>query len=224
MLTFRSMVATCLSFACITASYLVEVQERPSDTILSFVDGTSTFQQIFNPSFIEASNGTSNRRGIIARTQDCDTTIGGPCVFCGGDANKASILTFSAESDDGSFTPIDANSVVFGPHDSTDSWGTEDPRVAYNAAGEAKQRSCLAPHYHLLTVSDGLYYMFYTAYNGTAVYLSLATSPNPTSPNFWTRHGPVFPDVRLSKNFRKPRSSGVYFPCFPQNPRLFLFC
>ena len=40
---------------------------------------------------------------------------------------------------------IDEASVVFGPYDSSDSWGTEDPRMVYNHA-------------------DQLYYMAYTAY------------------------------------------------------------
>lgn len=47
---------------------------------------------------------------------------------------------------------------------------------------------------------DNLYYMFYTAYNGSAIYLSLATSANPTDPNGWTKHGPVFPNHQNSKS------------------------
>ena len=42
--------------------------------------------------------------------------------------------------------------------------------------------------------------MFYTAYNGEDILLSLATSPNPTSPNEWTRHGAVFPNEQGSKS------------------------
>ena len=39
-----------------------------------------------------------------------------------------------------------------------------------------------------------LYYMFYTAYNGEDIDLSLATSTNPTVTDSWTRLGPVFPE------------------------------
>jgi predicted GH43/DUF377 family glycosyl hydrolase len=162
--------------------YNVSVVDRPSDTTLSFVDGTSTFQQVFNPSFVEASSGTGNRSGLIARTQDCDAVVGGECIFCGGGSDKASIITFSLQLPDGSFSPVDATSKVFGPHDSTDSWGTEDPRIAYSAA-------------------YSLYFMFYTAYNGTDIFLSLATSPNPTSAEGgWVRLGPVFPTIPGSKS------------------------
>ena len=83
-------------------------------------------------------------------------------------------MTFSEDLKNGSFSKITYKSEVFGPSDSSDSWGTEDPRMAFNP-------------------KDNLYYMFYTAYNGSAIFLSLATSANPTDPNGWTKHGPVFP-------------------------------
>ena len=45
--------------------------------------------------------------------------------------------------------------------------------------------------------------MFYTAYNGTSIFLSLATTTDPTNVNTnegWTRHGPVFPTEENSKS------------------------
>ena len=74
------------------------------------------------------------------------------------------------------FTYVNESSVVFGPSNEWDSWGTEDPRIAYNKL-------------------DGLYYMFYTAYNGNDILLNLATTRNPTSSDGWNRHGAVFPQV-----------------------------
>lgn len=65
--------------------------------------------------------------------------------------------------------------MVFGPSDDTDSWGTEDPRMVLDA-------------------KSGLYYMFYTAYNGIDIFLSLATSTDPTASDSWKRLGPVFPN------------------------------
>jgi predicted GH43/DUF377 family glycosyl hydrolase len=107
---------------------------------------------------------------------------GGDCTYCGGSSDKASVLTFASMLADGTFSPVSAASVVFGPSDASDSWGTEDPRIAYNAA-------------------DGLYYMFYTAYNGSAIFLSLATSPNPTAAGGgWKRLGAVFPSQPGSKS------------------------
>ena len=93
--------------------------------------------------------------------------MGGICVYCGGDASKASFLTYSEFfSNNNTWSKVTNASGVFGPHDASDSWGTEDPRMKFNP-------------------QDKLYYMFYTAYNGTSILLNLATSPNPTSPDEW---------------------------------------
>lgn len=131
-----------------------------------------------NPTWVEPSAATGFKGGLLMRTQNCDATLGDgnfdTCVACGGSEDKASILTFSAY-DEGIFTNVTESSVVFGPADDSDSWGTEDPRMAFDEA-------------------NNLYYMFYTAYNGHDIFLSLATSQNPTSSADWTRHGPVFPD------------------------------
>jgi len=119
------------------------------------------------------------------RSQNCSSDVGCTCVACGGSQAKASVLAF-AEYDRSSkkFKSIGANSIVFGPADETDSWGTEDPRMQFNK-------------------EDGLYYMFYTAYNGSAIFLNLATTANPTDVHTntaWTRHGPVFPEQKNSKS------------------------
>lgn len=173
----RLIISLCLFILAASASskYNVEVTERSSVPILSYIDKTSTYQQIFNPTWVEPSPGTKGRRGILARTQNCVSNVGDEaCTWCGGSQDKASILTFSEEVD-GKFRSVDSSSVVFGPFDSSDSWGTEDPRMQFNPA-------------------DGRYYMFYTAYNGSSVMLTLASTSDPTSASSsWTRHGPVFP-------------------------------
>jgi predicted GH43/DUF377 family glycosyl hydrolase len=160
----------------------VNVLVRDTKPLLSFIDQTSTYQQIFNPTWVEPTTQTNFKRGLLVRTQNCDSEVGGQCVFCGGSQDKASILTFSEQLVDGSFKKIDTNSVVFGPSDSTDSWGTEDPRMKFNP-------------------NDELYYMFYTAYNGSAIFLNLARTKNPTNTNeAWERLGPVFPSQPGSKS------------------------
>jgi predicted GH43/DUF377 family glycosyl hydrolase len=162
------------------ADYDVKVVSRSEHPGLSYIDGTSSYQQIFNAAWVEGSAETGGRSGLICRTQNCDSDVGGSCVFCGGSQEKASILTFS-EYFDGKFVSVNESSVVFGPSNEWDTWGTEDPRIAYNKA-------------------DGLYYMFYTAYNGKDIQLSLATTKNPTSASGWTKHGAVFPDVQNTKS------------------------
>ena len=183
---------SCLGVVVVN-SYSVSVLSRSESPILSYIDHTSTYQQIFNPTWVEASSGTGGKKGIIARTQNCVSNVNDPCTWCGGAVDKASILTFSEQLDDSSFKKVDETSVVFGPSDANDSWGTEDPRMKYNPA-------------------DQQYYMFYTAYNGSAIYLNLATTANPTSPSGWTKRGAVFPSQPNSKSAALLlRSSGPHY-------------
>ena len=158
-----------LSVASVSATYSVNVVSRSAAPVLSFIDGSSTYQQIFNPTWVEASTGTGGKSGIIARTQNCVSNVGDACTWCGGAQDKASILTFSEQIGIDSFKKVDTSSVVFGPSDTSDSWGTEDPRMQYNPV-------------------DKQYYMFYTAYNGSAIYLNLATTANPTINTGWIVH------------------------------------
>ena len=115
----------------VTALYDVKVTKRDSEPILSYINGSTSYQFVFNPSWVEASTGTSGKRGLLVRTQDCNAEVGGECVFCGGGEEMASILTF-AEFSCNEDIYVDSDSIVFGPYDETDSWGTENPRIQYN--------------------------------------------------------------------------------------------
>ena len=134
--------------------------------------GKGSFGQVFNPSWV---GGT--KPGLLVRTQNC-TPLVGKCVRCSGNGSAASVLTFSAQQHNrkgGSptYAPLTRASVVFGPHDTTDDLGTEDPRVTFDA-------------------SSGTFYMFYTCYNSGAtphprVTLCLATTVDPSSAIGWVR-------------------------------------
>lgn len=180
-ISLRGFILFCI--LAVAFSLEVKVVSRSQKPVLSFVDGSAAYQQIMNPTFVEASPATNGKSGLLARSQNCSSDVGGTCVFCGGSQAKASVLTFAniVSADGEKFAFVDDKSVVFGPGDSSDSWGTEDPRMAFNRA-------------------DGLYYMFYTAYNGSSIFLSLATSTNPTSADKWTRYGAVFPTMQNSKS------------------------
>ena len=168
------------STGCEYSADLVSFDGQP---VLSFLNGTSEFQQVFNPSWVVGSAGTGGKAGLIVRTQNC-SSVGDECARCGGTGDAASILTFSELlSDDGTttlaprFAPLNASSVVFGPHDLTDDQGTEDPRIAFDS-------------------STGLYYMLYTCYNSgqtsqDAVTLCMATTTDPTKADGWTLLGPL---------------------------------
>lgn len=177
MFKFVSLIAGCASLynGASAQEYELNVVSHPSTPLIAQVDNTSTYSLIFNPTWVEASPLTGGLEGLLMRTQDCPIAPGDPCSFCGGSQELASVLTFSALKSDGTFNAVEEDSVVFGPSDDTDSWGTEDPRM-------------------VLDTKSGLYYMFYTAYNGVDIDLSLATSTNPTATDSWTRMGPVFPN------------------------------
>lgn len=169
----------CLWFA-VAQKYIVTVIQRDSEPLLSYiVKNNSVYKQVFNPTWVPPSPGTNMRKGLLVRTQNCDY-VEDKCIFCGGSANKASILTFSEEIE-GKFTPITESSISFTPGTEGDSWGTEDPRMVYNQVDEN-------------------YYMMYTAYNGSSILLSLAKTTNPFDRNSWTKLGPVFPQYQNSKS------------------------
>ena len=53
--------------------YTVSVIQRDKSPLLSyFVQNNSIYKQVFNPTWIQPSEGTDYRKGILARTQDCE--------------------------------------------------------------------------------------------------------------------------------------------------------
>lgn len=74
----------------------VIVLSRDTQPLLSYlVQNNSQYKQVFNPTWIEPTANTNQRKGLLVRTQDCAYNDNNTCVFCGGAANKASIMTFS---------------------------------------------------------------------------------------------------------------------------------
>lgn len=73
----------------------------------------------------------------------------------------------------------ECSKVVFQPQFPFEKCGTEDPRVVQQG---------------------GVTYLFYTAYDCSKAALSLATTLDPTDPEGWTRHGPLFPSLKWSKS------------------------
>ena len=68
--------------------------------MLSFIDGTTTFQQSFNPAWVTASTGTGGAAGLLVRSQNCSAEVGGDCTYCSGDGDKASKLAYAKASSD----------------------------------------------------------------------------------------------------------------------------
>lgn len=192
-----AIVESAQSAAPTSIQYNVSVLSIDSSPILSYVQGTSTFQQVFNVAWIEPSPATKHTAGLLVRSQNCSASVGGPCVFCSGPGQNASVLTAVRLLSDPStllpeplFAHVTESDVVFGPASDTDLFGTEDPRLTFDP-------------------SSNLYYLFYTAYgkqdssvaaNDNSILLSLATTTDPFCASCWTRHGAVFPSIQGSKS------------------------
>lgn len=63
------LLSLCISHAQL---YTVSVVQRDLNPILSYlVQNNSIYRQVFNPTWIQPTEGTNFRKGILARTQDC---------------------------------------------------------------------------------------------------------------------------------------------------------
>lgn len=57
----------------ISLKYEVKVVQRDSEPLLSYlVKNNSVYRQVFNPTWVPPSKGTRMRKGLLARTQNCD--------------------------------------------------------------------------------------------------------------------------------------------------------
>ena len=165
--------------------YNVTLVSLPPDPVISFLPplANTDWPQSFNPAFVQPSAGTGGKRGLLVRSQNCSGVPPGHCIACNVDKDwpiapyfPGSVLTFSQQNADGSFQrPY----LVFAPDGPDEDYGTEDPRLAYDA-------------------STGLYHLMYTCYsNVTGGNLCHATTTDPTLPypGKWTRLSKVFPDI-----------------------------
>lgn len=91
--------------------YHVEAKRDSHLPIISWTGHTSTFQQPFNPSWVEASRGTSGKSGLLIRAQNCDAEPGGPCVHCAGNTRGAASVVAFSEYRNGKFKPINEDQV-----------------------------------------------------------------------------------------------------------------
>jgi len=66
--------------------YKVTLLQRDSQPLLSYLEiNNSFYKQVFNPTWVPASEGTQNKQGLLARTQNCNYSED-KCIFCGGSA------------------------------------------------------------------------------------------------------------------------------------------
>ena len=155
----------------------------PDEPVISFLAGTTSWPQSFNPAFVVASPGTKGKRGLLVRSQNCTGWTPGKCQGCNPHSTSdpvflGSVITFAQQLPDGSFAPP---YLVFAPDGSAaEDFGTEDPRLTYDP-------------------TTSLYHLFYTCYSSTiGPRLCHATTSDPTAPlgaGSWVRYGQVFPGL-----------------------------
>jgi predicted GH43/DUF377 family glycosyl hydrolase len=136
--------------------------------------GTAAFAQVYNPTWLQASSGTSGKSGLLLRTQNCTDGCGhNITTCCACDPRKdPSYITFAEllNDDNGTnapkFSVVTNSSIVFGPYDASTALGTEDPRIAFDATTQT-------------------YIMLYTCYGSKGATLCMATSRNPLNKAAW---------------------------------------
>jgi hypothetical protein len=95
MTIYKIFLLVCLISLISSTVYSVQISDRDSLPLLSyFIQNNTIYKQVFNPTWVPTSP-TYPRKGLLIRTQDCQYNIDNTCVFCGGGAEKASLLTFS---------------------------------------------------------------------------------------------------------------------------------
>ncbi|KAJ3425647.1 hypothetical protein M0813_27613 [Anaeramoeba flamelloides] len=165
--------------------YVVSVERvNQGDPLFNSQDGKQDFSYNYNPAYVPLySSGKLVWDALLVRSQESDGSEYGV---------KPSQITFSASKkqiislDDIKFEDITNGSVVLKPEGSAESFGVEDPRLAYNK-------------------NNKLYYLLYSAVetlsDGAPLSrLSLATSPTPHTASSWIRKGPLFPSLGWSKS------------------------
>ena len=184
-------------------TYSVHVRGMRPSPVLEYPT-SSAFQQVFNPTWVHAPHpgllarvqncsgvtpGTCTRcsgpgarasRLVFARRVSNGgghPASGGGQRYGGTGGDALSVDGGAVSSPWESFAAVDGASVVFGPHDASDDFGTEDPRIVFDEA-------------------RGVHWMYYTCYNSghapqPSVTLCAASTPDPTDDSNWTRYGPV---------------------------------
>jgi predicted GH43/DUF377 family glycosyl hydrolase len=168
-------------------AYTVTVTSKDSNPRISWLEGNTAYIDSFNPSYIQASDGTQGQMGLLVRCQNCSQLNPGQCAMC-GPTDSASLLAFAAMDSNGNFKNLGPSTIAFQPTGSFEQYGTEDPRVIYDS-------------------STGIYYLMYTAVGAPTspdrtydVLLAEASTKTPLDPNSWQRYGAVFPGVQDSKS------------------------
>uniref|UniRef100_A0A914DCG2 Uncharacterized protein n=1 Tax=Acrobeloides nanus TaxID=290746 RepID=A0A914DCG2_9BILA len=159
--------------------YKVVAQRFSNNSIIN--KNTSDWDYNYNAAIFSYLNvhSSQNQLGLLVRLQNqvnkSDPYAPGPSYIA------PSYITFDNDG-----IPVASpirnstlNTTFFIPNNTTESHGTEDPRINYQ---------------------DGFYYLFYTAYNGTNAMLSSAVTQHPFNGSSYQRQGYVFPKRKWSKS------------------------
>jgi hypothetical protein len=120
----RLLILVSCFMGALSLQYTVKVVQRDTEPLISYlVQNNSEPKQVFNPTWIAPSQGTSSRKGLLIRTQNCEYFNNDTCVFCGGAASKASLISYSIDLGN-KFSPVTHKNVSFTPSSFADGWGT----------------------------------------------------------------------------------------------------
>eukprot|EP01114_Cavostelium_apophysatum_P010493 TRINITY_DN2427_c0_g1_i1.p1 TRINITY_DN2427_c0_g1~~TRINITY_DN2427_c0_g1_i1.p1 ORF type:complete len:391 (-),score=35.41 TRINITY_DN2427_c0_g1_i1:36-1142(-) len=185
----RVIVAICLIFGIVNAQYSVSLERRNNGApIISSQNsagsyGASIFEWNYNTAYVPVFGG------LMVRAQNHSTwDHNNPYAVAPSKLAYAQIAGNLLKTlDNVEVYPIDEQSVVVEPSNLATSYGTEDPRIAYD-------------------YSTGIYYLMYSAVENDTVNnaviprLALRTSRTPFVMSSWVDHGPIFPQLKVSKS------------------------
>jgi len=169
----------------VTVRKVNRLQPAISSQYKAGTPGSSSFKYNYNTAFVPLFDEKGPRNALLVRAQN-QGNIKEPYSVTPSVMPLAFLTTPLEQLDALSFDPITESSVVFQPDGQDESYGTEDPRVVYRG-------------------KTGVYYLLYSAVANTTggipvSRLALATTINPVNKNGWTRHGPLFPQLKWSKS------------------------
>eukprot|EP00357_Protocruzia_adherens_P028639 CAMPEP_0114986080 /NCGR_PEP_ID=MMETSP0216-20121206/8234_1 /TAXON_ID=223996 /ORGANISM="Protocruzia adherens, Strain Boccale" /LENGTH=362 /DNA_ID=CAMNT_0002348489 /DNA_START=126 /DNA_END=1214 /DNA_ORIENTATION=+ len=180
------LVLTAVVLTCQADVYEVTAQRMSLETmpLVSSQKGQSSFTYNYNPSYLPRYENGQLLDGLLIRSQNSNgQPYGvGPSVISYTEAsNQGKVFDVNHVET----TNISDDNVVFSSEGEAESYGVEDPRVAYRDLNET-------------------YYMFYSAvqqYPDKVVSrLAMATTQTPLDKSSWVRHGAVFPEEKWSKS------------------------
>eukprot|EP01083_Nonionella_stella_P104619 300128_1 len=152
-------------------TYTVEIYKLDTSPILSYINHTSIYKQVFNPSWIPKSSNVPHA-GLMVQVQNC-SLIPGHCTYCNSSNNNSTA--------DIVYTPCDA---ITGR---CDTLNTPSSQIAYNKNESLNflLKDTIYNSNPSIFYWNNMYYLFKNTFNSHKNTLSLYTTTTPRNITSW---------------------------------------